>query len=102
MNYKMTKKDAKEQIFTLYQNRNSKRSLMKSAQRKGDETHVAELKTEISQISQQLKSLRKEVKLCDAIESHSAQVRANLSKEVTEHEQRRNGRSGRENDPERN
>ena len=96
------REDAKEQIFALYQDRNSKRAAMKSAKRKGDEARAEELKTEITQISQQLKSLRKEVKLCDAIESHSAQVRQNLSKEVTEHEQRRDGRSGRENDPERN
>ena len=93
---------AKDQIFSLYAERNTLRAELKRSQRKGDDAHAEELKSQITQISQQLKSLRKEVKLCDAIESHSAQVRANLSREVTEHEQRRDGRSGRENDPERN
>lgn len=92
---------AKDQIFSLYAERTTLRAELKRSQRKGDEAHAEELKTEIAHIGQQLKSLRKEVKLCDAIESHSAQVRQNLSKEVTEHEQRRDGRSGRENDLER-
>ena len=92
---------AVEQVFSLYAERNTLRSELKRTQRKGDEAHEEELKKQISEISLRLKTLRKEVKLCDEIQEHSARIRDSFTKEVPEHEQRRDRRSGRENDAER-
>jgi len=95
------RENAKEQVFSLYGERNALRTELKRTQRKGDDARADELKQEITQISQQLKSLRKEVKLCDEIQEHSARIRDSFTKEVPEHEQRRDRRSSRENDAER-
>ena len=64
------------------------------------------------EISTELKGLRKEVSLCDGIAQRSGQIRDNLDwleqeqnndgkEKTTDEHIRRNGRSGRENDPQR-
>jgi chromosome segregation ATPase len=43
-----------------------------------DEDKLIEVKTEISVLSAQITELRREVKLCDAIESRSAEMRSKI------------------------
>jgi hypothetical protein len=81
------------------------------ADRQKDVTGSAALKSQISDITSQLKKLRKEVVLCSKSEERSAQVKENLAqikqqeterKEPTHNEHwRRRSRSDRQDDPER-
>ena len=76
-----------------------------------DERHRAEIKENISSLSKEVFSLRKEAKLCGGILNRSETMRQKLlevnrmeiesRKEKQQHEQQRSGRSGREHEPQK-
>lgn len=99
-----------DRMKSLAGKRTELRNRLKVATRAGDEEQIASLKAQISEISKQLKTARREVMLCKDILERSGQVEANLEqidheiegKENTNDEHiRRSSRSGREDDPER-
>ena len=85
---------------------------LKKARRKGDAEAEEKIRQRLSEISAELKILRREVRLCREIEERSAQVEENF-KLLTEKQEidrkeredneflRRSSGSGRENKPER-
>lgn len=99
-------------ITELTAKRKELRNSLKRAYRQGDGKAVESIKTQVVEISAELKELRKEVVYCDGIEARSGQMKTNLEllrkeKENDRKEKsddgniRRNSRSGRENDPRR-
>lgn len=68
----------KERMKSLAEERSKLRNSLKSAVRAGNDSDVPALKAQIAQISGQIKTTRREVKLCDDIAQRSGQVSANL------------------------
>jgi hypothetical protein len=106
------KTDKESQIAALMESRTGLRNELKRCQRKGDESGIAETKARLDELSKELKTCRKEVKLCTAIAERSEQVQKNLEqlqqqeierKENTTDELfvRRSSRTGREDVPQR-
>ena len=98
---------ASAEIDTLTAQRQELRKELRRLNRQGDTIATDEVKGKISAISSRLKSLRKEVVLCDGIAQRSGQVKENLErlvkqketerKELNEHELfRRRGGASRE------
>mgnify|MGYP003810393813 FL=1 len=101
-----------QRVSALSCERNELRNQLKRAYRQGDTAAVETIKSKVKEISTELKGLRKEVSLCDGIAQRSGQIRDNLDwleqeqnndgkEKTTDEHIRRNGRSGRENDPQR-
>ena len=102
------KEYAANQIQILCEQRKDLRNALKRITRQGDEAEIAATKENISTLSEELKRLRKEVKLCDSIAERSRLVKEGLDtvirqdiserKEKTqdEHSRRRSG-TGRQN-----
>ena len=101
------------QIPVLSAERTMLRNQLKQAARKGDEPAAADIRARIAQISGELKTLRKEVSLCENITIRSGRIKENLAAleqeqnkiegkelETNEHIRRSSG-SGRENDAKR-
>lgn len=105
------KSDTELKISMLEELRQELYNAKRRADRQEDAAGSAALKSQISDITSQLKMLRKEVVLCSKIEERSAQVKENLEqikqqeterKEPTHNEHwRRRSRSDRQDDPER-
>lgn len=102
----------KGRIADLTKERGELRNRLKRAYRQNDGKAVESIKTEVAQISAELKGLRKEVVYCDSIEQRSGQVQTNLGlliqekqiqgKEKSDDEHiRRNSGSGRAYDAKR-
>ena len=97
------KQYADNQIQVLTEQRKDLRNALKRITRQGDETEVTSTKDKISALSDELKKLRKEVRLCDSIAERSGLVKEGLDsiieqdisarKEKTkdEHSRRRSG-----------
>lgn len=105
------KAEATQELTALANERAELWNEVKRCKRQGDETAVAQAKSQIAEIRGKMKSLRKEVVLCDGILMRSAQTQEELEwlidqqddksrKEETSHELLR-GRSGtgREDEP---
>ena len=101
------------QIPVLSAERTMLRNQLKQAVRNGDEPAAADIRARIAQISGELKTLRKEVSLCENIAIRSGRIKENLAAlgqeqnkiegkelETDEHIRRSSG-SGRENDAKR-
>lgn len=67
---------AKIEFFTIQ--RWELRKKLRQLTRKGDQLASGEVRGQIGQLSQQLKMLRSEVKLCDGIALRSQQIKDNL------------------------
>ena len=97
------KQYAENQIQVLTEQRKDLRNALKRITRQGDETEITSTKDKISALSDELKKLRREVKLCDSIAERSGLVKEGLDavieqdisarKEKTkdEHSRRRSG-----------
>lgn len=88
------KNDKKELLDRLIQERGAMRNALKRAVRCGDQSEIETLKKKIGASSEQIKTLRKEIKLCEQIEERSEkrsselrELRAEQSIERKENEQ---------------
>lgn len=82
------KDKCKSEISELIEARNKLRSLLKSAERKGNENKITELKEDISNLSKRLKKLRRDVLVCDRIEEQKPKIdeKINKAKQINEKE----------------
>lgn len=74
------KDKCKSEISELIEARNKLRSLLKSAERKGNESEITELKEDISHLSERLKKLRRDVLVCDRIEEQKPKIDEKINK----------------------
>ena len=99
-------------IAELTAERKDLRNQLKRAKRSGKEQLIAQIEARVSEISTELRELRKEAAICNAIEERSGQVQSNLEQLTQEQESerkeqeqyelfRRSGRSGRSDVTER-
>ena len=72
------KSSTESKIDMLTEYRAELHNAKRRADRHGDSTNAAAISSQISDITSQLKALRKEVALCSKIEERSAQVKKNL------------------------
>ena len=72
------KSSTESKIGILTEYRAELHNAKRRADRHGDSTNAAAISSQISDITSQLKALRKEVALCSKIEKRSAQVKENL------------------------
>ena len=70
--------DLTQKIDRLGTERKELRNRLKKATRKHDESGMAEIQTEIRQVSKELKKARKEVEYCADVTERSEQVHQNL------------------------
>lgn len=82
------KDKCKSEISELIEARNKLRSLLKSAERKGNESEITELKEDISNLSERLKKLRRDVLVCDRIEEQKPKIDEKIdnAKQINEKE----------------
>lgn len=76
------------EISELIEARKKLRRLLKSAERKGNENEITELKEDISNLSERLKKLRRDVLVCDRIEEQKPKIdeKINKAKQINEKE----------------
>ena len=102
----------RSKIAELTAERKDLRNQLKRAKRSGNEQLIAQIEARVSEISTELRELRKEAAICNAIEERSGQVQSNLEQLTQEQESerkeqeqyelfRRSGRSGRSDVTER-
>lgn len=81
--------------------------MLKAAARKGDEKEVAELKDHISTLTERLKILRKDIRICDRIQDEEPKIENKINTIMNDNEQkemstderfRRRSRTNREDD----
>lgn len=68
------------EISELTEARKKLRRLLKSAERKGNENEITELKEDISNLSERLKKLRRDVLVCDRIEEQKPKIDEKIDK----------------------
>ncbi len=98
---------AQSLLRSLAEERKILRNSLKVVKRKGEEDKVTEIKETIMSLNEQIKELRREIKLCDEIESRAEDIKLRLEyakeyrsgKEIEDDEYiRRRGRTGREDE----
>lgn len=80
------KESLQKELETLTDDR---KHLRNKERRKIDEVELAKVKSEISQISQRLKELRKEISLCDDIAEHSHTLENNVEQIIADDEKQK-------------
>ncbi len=74
------KEKCKSEISELTAARNRLRSMLKTAERKGDTNEITELKDDISNLSARLKKLRRDILVCDRIEEQQPKIEEKIDK----------------------
>ncbi len=74
------KENCKAEISELTEARNKLRSMLKSAQRQGNEKEIIELKDDISNLSERLKKLRRDILVCERIEEQQPDINDKIDK----------------------
>lgn len=74
------KEECKSEISELTEARNKLRSMLKTAERKGDTNETTELKDDISNLSARLKKLRRDILVCDRIEEQQPKIEDKINK----------------------
>lgn len=74
------KESCKAEITELTEARNKLRSMLKAAQRQGNEKEVIELKEDISNLSERLKKLRRDILVCERIEEQQPNIDNKIDK----------------------
>lgn len=74
------KDKCKSEIYELTEARRKLRSMLKTAERKGDTKEVTELKDDISNLSARLKKLRRDILVCDRIEEQQPKIEEKIDK----------------------
>ena len=76
------KEKCKSEMTQVTEARHKLRNELKCAVRKGDETEILKLKSELSLFSERLKILRKDIKTCERIEETEPDIEGKLDKIV--------------------
>ena len=74
------KEKCKAEILELTEARSELRSMLKTAERKGDTNEITELKDDISNLSARLKKLRRDILVCDRIEEQQLKIEEKIDK----------------------
>ena len=74
------KESCKAEISELTEARNKLRSMLKAEQRQGNEKEVIELKEDISNLSERLKKLRRDILVCERIEEQQPDIENKIDK----------------------
>lgn len=74
------KEKCKDEITELTEARNKLRSMLKTAQRHGNEKEITELKDDISILSERLKRLRRDILVCERIEEQKPKIEEKIDK----------------------
>lgn len=74
------KEKCKDEITELTEARNKLRSMLKTAQRHGNEKEITELKDDISILSERLKRLRRDIFVCERIEEQEPKIEEKIDK----------------------
>lgn len=74
------KEKCKDEITELTEARNKLRSMLKTAQRHGNEKEITELKDDISILSERLKRLRRDILVCKRIEEQEPKIEEKIDK----------------------
>lgn len=74
------KEKCKAEISELTEARSKLRSMLKTAERKGDTKETTELKDDISNLSARLKKLRRDILVCDRIEEQQPKIEEKIDK----------------------
>ena len=95
------------ELQECYEAREHYRKMVKAAARKGDETEVAKIKDEISLLTERMKILRKDIRICDRIQEQEPKIENKINEIMNDKERkemstderfRRRSGTNREND----
>lgn len=101
------KDSCKSELHECEEARERYRKMLKSAARKGDETEVAKIKDEISLLTERMKILRKDIRICDRIQEEEPKIENKINEIINDKERkemstderfRRRSGTNREND----
>ena len=97
----------KSEFQECHEARERYRKMVKAAARKGDETEVAKIKDEISLLTERMKILRKDIRICDRIQEQEPKIENKINEIMNDKERkemstderfRRRSGTNREND----
>lgn len=82
-------KDAcKSELQECDEARERYRKMVKAAERKGDETEVAKIKDEISLLTERMKILRKDIRICDRIQEQEPKIENKINEIINDKERK--------------
>ena len=82
------KDSCKSELQECNEARERYRKMLKSAARKGDETEVAKIKDEISLLTERMKILRKDVRICDRIQEQEPKIENKINEIMNDKERK--------------
>ena len=97
----------KSQLQECDEARNRLRKMLKAAMRNGDEKEVAEIKDHISTLTEKMKYLRRDIRICDRIQEQEPKIENKINEIMNDNERkemstderfRRRSRTNREDD----
>lgn len=101
------KDSCKSELQECDEARECYRKMLKTAARKGDETEVAKIKDEISLLTERMKILRRDIRICDRIQEQEPKIENKINEIINDKERkemstderfRRRSRTNREDD----
>ena len=101
------KDSCKSELQECDEARERYRKMLKTVARKGDETEVAKTKDEISLLTERMKILRKDIRICDRIQEQEPKIENKINEIINDKERkemstderfRRRSRTNREDD----
>lgn len=82
------KDSCKSEIQECDEARERYRKMVKAAGRKGDETEVAKIKDEISLLTERMKILRKDIRICDRIQEQEPKIENKINEIMNDKERK--------------
>lgn len=82
------KDSCKSELQECDEAREHYRKMLKSAARKGDETEVTKIKDEISLLTERMKILRKDIRICDRIQEQEPKIENKINEIINDKERK--------------
>lgn len=82
------KDSCKSELQECGEARERYRKMLKTAARKGDETEVAKIKDEISLLTERMKILRKNIRICDRIQEQEPKIENKINEIINDKERK--------------
>ncbi len=82
------KDSCKSELQECDESRERYRKMVKAAARKGDETEVAKIKDEISLLTERMKILRKDIRICDRIQEQEPKIENKINEIINDKERK--------------
>ena len=82
------KDSCKSELQECDEARERYRKMVKAAGRKGDETEVAKIKNEISLLTERMKILRKDIRICDRIQEQEPKIENKINEIMNDKERK--------------